>query len=126
MVMEQVQKTTNDKKKSKVLMWVIIINIILWSTLAILLVFGQPKHQSTPQRLAYTMATKIIENNLKAPSTAEYQPFSDELVSVNGNIYTVKMWVDSENSFGARIRSKFTVQVKNEGDKWYLISISEN
>ncbi len=122
--MEQVDKVI-QKKKSKVLMWVIIINIVLWSTLIILLVYGQPKKQSTPEQLAYTMAVNVIGKNLKTPSTAEYQPFSNELVAVNGNTYKVSMWVDSENSFGAKIRAYFLVHVKCEGDQWYLLSLKE-
>lgn len=124
-MMEEVINQVKVKKKSKILLWVVIANIVLWSTLVILLVNSQPKKQSTPQELAYTMAKMSIEKNLKSPSTAEYQAFSNDLVASNGNTYKVSMWVDSENSFGAKIRANFEVYVKNEGDKWYLVSIKE-
>ena len=55
-----------------------------------------------------------IKNILKSPSTAEFpggflSPFEDWNFSKNGTSYTVSSYVDSQNGFGAMIRSQFTI-----------------
>ena len=55
-----------------------------------------------------------IKKILKSPSTAEFPggfltPFEDWSFSKNGTTYTVSSYVDSQNGFGAMIRSQFTI-----------------
>lgn len=55
-----------------------------------------------------------IKKILKSPSTAEFpggflSPFEDWNFSKNGTNYTVSSYVDSQNGFGAMIRSQFTI-----------------
>lgn len=55
-----------------------------------------------------------IKKILKSPSTAEFpggflSPFEDWSFSKNGTSYTVSSYVDSQNGFGAMIRSQFTI-----------------
>ena len=55
-----------------------------------------------------------IKKILKSPSTAKFPggfltPFEDWSFSKNGTDYTVSSYVDSQNGFGATVRSKFTV-----------------
>ena len=54
-----------------------------------------------------------VEARLKAPSTAK---FSDVSVKGIGGEFTVTGSVDSENSFGAMIRSEFSCDVEVDGD----------
>ena len=71
----------------------------------------------------------IIDGILKAPSTAEYPGgWLDQLegwnMSKNNNLVTVSSYVDAENSFGAKIRSEFIVQIQmqdnGEGQATYV------
>ena len=57
-------------------------------------------------------AQEIVEQNLKAPSTAEF-PWYDEMTAKNsyGDVWTVTGYVDAENSFGAMIRQNFWVEL---------------
>lgn len=68
--------------------------------------------------MCWVVAKNAVKAQLKAPSTAKF-PFaygSDGVsITCEGNIYTVTAWVDAENSFGALIRSNFTVLVEKEG-----------
>lgn len=50
-----------------------------------------------------------IKENLKSPSTAEFEE-SFEYICDEGNIIKVKGYVDSQNSFGAMIRGKFVCE----------------
>lgn len=69
----------------------------------------------------WALAEDIVKSHLKSPSSAKF-PFSyaDEDVSItkSGDIYTVKSWVDSENSLGATLRSNFTVTITKSGSKF--------
>lgn len=53
----------------------------------------------------------VVESNLKAPSTAEY----DSSASGSGP-WNVIGTVDAENSFGAKIRSTYSCTVERSGD----------
>lgn len=59
---------------------------------------------------AFYCAQLIVEDYLKAPSTAKFCKQSDATVTHLGNgEYMVTGWVDAENSYGAMIRSDFVV-----------------
>lgn len=59
---------------------------------------------------AFYCAMLIVEDYLKAPSTAKFCKLSDATVTHLGNgEYMVTGWVDAENSYGAMIRSDFVV-----------------
>ncbi len=62
----------------------------------------------------YSIAKEIVESALKAPSTAEFPSiFSDHIkMARNKDIVAVQSYVDSQNSFGAMIRSEWLVQFK--------------
>ena len=114
-----------NKKLNKGCLWVLIVNVVLFSILAILLVYTSGNKKSDPKRNSYYMAKQFIEKQLKVPSTAEYQEYSEDMVEVSGNVYKVTMYVDAENSFGAKVRTHFIVQMKTDGDKWYIADIKE-
>lgn len=57
---------------------------------------------------------ETIKKILKSPSTAKFAggfltPYEDWSFSKNGTTYTVSSYVDSQNGFGAMIRSQFTI-----------------
>jgi len=114
-----------EKRKNKILLWVIVANVILWTVLAVLLVYGQKEPEYTPEFLSYVAAKQFISDRLKAPSTAKFQPYDESIVKTNGELYQVTLWVDAENSFGAKIRSKFIVMIKYDGKNYALQSIQE-
>jgi hypothetical protein len=65
---------------------------------------------------ARTDCEGFVKKNLKAPSTAEFAPRRDLQISGSGvGPWTVAGYVDSQNSFGAMIRSRFrcTIQYEN-------------
>ena len=65
----------------------------------------------------------FVRDHLKAPSTAE---FSGVAVKTSGQppLFTVTGAVDSQNSFGAMIRSRWSCAVRPDGHNWRLESIS--
>ena len=74
---------------------------------------------------AVLMAQKFMKNRLKAPATAEFQSFTDaEVNSFPGDEFKVSTYVDAQNAFGAKIRTKYIAHLKYIGDdKWTLVEL---
>ncbi|WP_061342301.1 hypothetical protein [Clostridium botulinum] len=67
----------------------------------------------------YKATTGLVEQKLTSPSTAKFQEFDEKLVQdLGGDKYEVSGYVDSENSFGAKIRWDWhcTVRIEGEGE----------
>jgi len=71
---------------------------------------------------AYSMAQVFIKKQLKAPASADFPSMADEQVKVSkvGEAkYLVSAYVDAQNSFGAKLRTKWACEVEYVGDdKW--------
>lgn len=68
-----------------------------------------------------TFAKEYVKQNLKAPSTAEFSgsflsPFDGWEMQQSGTTYKVKSYVDSQNSFGAMVRTQFYLELKFGGN----------
>ena len=62
---------------------------------------------------AYSDAKTSALQQLKSPSTAKFADFSELKYHNQGDtLYTLHSWVDSQNSFGAMIRTDFKFKVK--------------
>lgn len=84
----------------------------------------QPEQHSDVD--AYIDAQAIVEKTLKSPSTAKFPSSSHATITRAGeNIFKVDSYVDSQNGFGAMIRSEWSVMFEYVGDKLdtYAISI---
>ena len=69
---------------------------------------------------AFVYAQEQIEMQIKSPSSAEWPTASESLQKRDGNIYTFKSYFDSQNSFGAMIRTKY-ICVVEENNNLYKI-----
>ena len=70
---------------------------------------------------AYLTAQKVITERLKSPSSAQYPNYESGFVQRTGdNTYRVTAYVDSQNGFGAMLRSQWTVQIKRDGEDGWL------
>lgn len=64
---------------------------------------------------AFVMSQSFVTRTLKAPSTAVYPYINDDGVTVGYRgdcAYTVRAYVDAQNSFGAKIRTRYTVDLE--------------
>lgn len=59
------------------------------------------------------MSQKLVRQNLKAPSTAEFPMWTEEncKVTQKAGTWIVTSYVDSQNGFGAMIRSDYVAQM---------------
>jgi len=80
--------------------------------------------------MAGIKAKRFVKSKLRSPSTAEFPGMFDDQPVVNrlsGQEYLVNSYVDSQNGFGATIRSHYTVKIKQDKkDQWELVSIVLN
>jgi hypothetical protein len=65
---------------------------------------------------------KAVETMLlKTPSTAKFCTLEEMIVINNNEIYQVSGYVDSQNSYGAMIRTPFTFNIKKENGTWKFV-----
>ena len=71
--------------------------------------------------VAMTVAEKAVKSKLKSPSSAEFSPKDETTINVSGNTWTVRGWVEAQNSFGATIRNSYSVKFTfNSSDKYTI------
>ena len=78
---------------------------------------------------AWAATTILIKDRLKAPRTAKFNGGAWNVVYLGSNRYHVEGSVDSQNSFGAMIRTKFQAIVRDKGDEhqtWVLEDLQTN
>ena len=71
----------------------------------------------------WTEAKYAVEEQLKSPSTADFPSVNHATITKSGASYTVSSYVDAENSFGAIIRTNFTVTIEKSGDIYTITSV---
>ena len=124
----EVREELKQKEKSKVKWW-------QW-ILAIALLMGLFKAIEKPNAnnshnvdvyVVYGMAQHFVEAQLKSPKSAQFAP-TDEmewgLLKGTTDQYIVRSYVDSQNGFGALIRTKFEIVMKYDKarDLWNVVS----
>lgn len=71
---------------------------------------------------AFVMSQEFVSRALLAPKTASYASITDEQTKVTkhpGCKFTIMSYVDAQNGFGATIRKRFMVDLRNDGnDHW--------
>ncbi len=73
---------------------------------------------------AFFYGKEYVKRNLKAPSTAKFGPYRNSTVQhYTGCKFIVKGYVDSQNSFGAMLRSNYSVTLTPSGQSWALLDI---
>lgn len=83
----------------------------------------QERQRSIAGDARYT-AKEFVKRRLRAPSTASFSGLTETSVTkTKDGDYFVMGWVDSQNGFGAMIRSTWIVQMKDMGSKWQLVDV---
>ena len=68
--------------------------------------------------MAYNYAENFVKKQLKSPRTAKFPSVSEKITHVheqNYNEYKIDSWVDSQNSFGALVRTRFICTIIFDG-----------
>jgi hypothetical protein len=81
---------------------------------------GDNSETNPTKLLAYSYAEDFVEQKLKSPSTAEFPSGSEKsshIKDLGKGEYKITSWVDSQNGFGAIVRSKYTCLIIFTDDK---------
>jgi hypothetical protein len=74
---------------------------------------------------AFVQAKAHVAKQLKAPATAEFPPASTTFVTaVRAGEYRVAAYVDSQNSFGAKIRTSYVCDLEYADKRWVLKNLN--
>lgn len=120
---EDIKKTRKDIIKLFIVGLIVLLTIVKF-------MFGEPSSSKfsvkTEKLNAYVSCKSLVGNRLKSPRTAKYPLGYKDYVeaSEDGNVYTVNSYVDSQNSFGAMIRTPFSCLAfydKKSGE-WTLVN----
>lgn len=73
---------------------------------------------------ALTAAQEEVKSRLKSPSSANFPWGIDCVTKISDNTYVINSYVDSQNSFGAMLRTNFTCQITlNDNDTYTCDSV---
>lgn len=124
-----------QQERSKKTRRIITICVVLFFSLGIIGAIVQDDNEGAVKvnkvpaaSMAYIISQDCVKNKLKSPSTADF-PFSDYKSEVDSNNYIIQSYVDSQNGFGATIRSDWQVKLKYIGgdqadpNSWQLIDV---
>lgn len=112
------QSDIRSKRTSKII-W----GLFLFSILSIIIFASSTEQSDTnyaveanPVEWAGTYAQVYVTNSLKAPSTAKFGLITNNnITKLDNNDYRVSSYVDSQNGFGAMIRSNWEVLLNYKG-----------
>lgn len=68
---------------------------------------------------AYIDSQVSVKNSLKSPSTAEFPFGGYSVVKMDENVYVVNSYVDSQNGFGAMLRTRYSCKITLFGNDDY-------
>lgn len=71
----------------------------------------------------WVIAKKVVEGKLKSPKSAKFPSINQASITRRSDSIVVQSYVDAENSYGAKIRSNFTVILSGDGKSTLSVSI---
>lgn len=126
-ISESSQQKNNSSNRNGIYFLIIVIGVLV--IMQLLGVFSK-KDNSDAERnrklsSAWTFCKFSIEDHLIAPSTADFEWYDakNSVKELEDGIYLMDITVDSENLFGAKIRSEFICKVQNKGEDWKILEL---
>ena len=125
----ETEDVTLLRKKFKNLM---VVGFILFavSGIAILVEELKPDPDAWKTRdnssMAYAMMQGFVKEHLVSPSSAKFEWITEPqcVIVKEGFDYNIRSWVDSQNAFGAMIRTRFSGVVRQVDEKnWQLMEL---
>lgn len=119
-------ETQNKPDRTQLIIAILVLAIIF--ICGGIFISSYEKQEITHESDAWFMCQKFISDRLKSPSTAKFQPVTNANVQIlENNSFIVEVYVDSQNGFGAMIRSDFVCHLtyEPENERWHLTELEE-
>jgi hypothetical protein len=87
-------------------------------------IFGATHHSSDVKFSVDAACKHFVKAQLKAPSTAKFPSVDSATIGGTNGQYVEASYVDSDNSFGASLRSSFVCTVHKTSSGWVLDSLT--
>lgn len=113
-----------QQAQAKILAWVAIVGcvlIALWFFLSTLDSSTNIREHGTWDNAAASCKF-FVRERLVSPTSADFAFAKPVLNSVSG-VWLMTSYVDSQNKFGALVRTRFTCEVKKNGSSWEAVKI---
>jgi uncharacterized protein YceK len=117
--------TAIHKYKNTIILIALVLIVSLISNCATQIEQTSPKEDTADKQDAFSMSKQFVTEYLKAPSTADFPSYTESFViDLGEERYIVSAYVDSENSFGAKLRTPYTCTLSYESNNmWRLDSM---
>jgi hypothetical protein len=73
---------------------------------------------------AWVVCQQEMSKRLRSPATAEYPSRREVRITQSDKTYSIRGWVDSQNGFGALVRTEFLCTAVATGGDNYRVSVS--
>lgn len=89
----------------------------------------QPKASRDLTTMAFIQCQDLVKGELISPSTADFPSFDFESNIAPDDLYIIRSYVDSQNGFGATIRTRWRCKVRYIGgdeaapSSWRLVDL---
>lgn len=107
--------------------WTRVVLLVVGAFVAgtILVAVFAPESAIDRRASAFSVCTQFVTEQLRAPATAQFPAVSAAVVNrMSGDEWEVRAHVDSQNGFGALLRSTFNCTVRFDGeDQWRLVDL---
>lgn len=118
-------KPASSKDKAGAGCLLVIIGLVIWIVVAGVTGSDDPPDSEELRFGAQDVCHQFVKERLRAPATAKFERYSEARITGVEPTYTVRGHVDSENGFGALIRSDYTCTVRHTtGDSFVLESLT--
>lgn len=122
------EKLHKNKHKNKTIVWIIAIFLSLIAIRTIIEQDDENWNEKNNSIMAYVVMEDFVKERLKSPGSADFPGVSEHVNHTKylGNQkYQIISWVDSQNSFGALMRTNFIGVIKQVSkDSWKLLSLN--
>lgn len=126
-VIKSVTQVNKAKPKLNTLVIVLLVLGLVVGVYILEFALSNNKNQANdPKSNAYYACREFIKKQLKSPASANFERYDISMVSKYMNDYSVTLYVDADNSFGANIRTTFKCQVTSTNNNWVLKSLDSN
>ena len=81
--------------------------------------YDEKHHKSNGE--AWVFCQELVKSKLKAPRTAKFRFWAyDDIKKRSDGVFVINSYVDSQNSFGAMVRTKFHCELAVRGDQFLV------